>query len=416
MNNSEILQKIIQVLDNNKGQDGWTDLAVIGKPLTNVGVNYKALGYMKLRELIEEYADNIEIKRDETTHKVPVLYARNKGALQTTQTTQQVATPQPTPPVKLRPTQTPDNLMQWAWMGDFRQIVNDLKNMALKERWHYKVQNPSFPYPILSKYLTYTFFRLSKEAGKIKMTDQYAAFNTGLVNNLYEPIHALFEKNKVHGKQEWYFHEFCISGVGKAGKILASYFNPLPQRAHYFINPAELIYDSNAPEPQLNWNHIILDNVSRLPIEFLEENKPAEFLFRDTSNMSTVDKSEYFSQLGRAIENDSKKFRAIKNRFADSLSLALKRVQWNFKTAIPMYYPQSNRMSLLLPLSLLDDEIIDLALVTEKTQSGSYLGHTILPLDWAYSNARLVTRPDSDWLVAEKIETASISDIDENEE
>ncbi len=412
MNNSEILQKIIQVLDNNKGQDGWTDLAVVGKPLTDLGVNYKALGYMKLRELLEEYADNIEIKRDDTTHKVPVLYARQKGA---TQPSTQVQRPQTTIN-RPRTTQIPNNLMQWAWMGDFRQVVSDLKNMALKERWYYKVQNPAFPFPILSKYLTYTFFRLSKEQGKIKTTDQYAAFNTGLVNNLYEPIYALFEKNKVQGRQEWYFHEFCISGVGKAGKILASNFNPLPQRAHFFNNPAELIYDSNAPEPQLNWNHIILDNVSRLPIEFLEENKPADFLFRDTTGMNTVEKAEYFSQLANAIENDSKKFRAIKNRFADSLSLALKRVQWNFKTAIPMYYPQNNKMSLLLPLSLLDDEVIDLALVTEKTQSGAYLGHTILPLDWAYSNARLVTRPDSDWLVAEKIETASTTDIDENEE
>ncbi|WP_398453269.1 DUF3825 domain-containing protein [Sphingobacterium thalpophilum] len=411
MNNSEILQKIIQVLDSNKGQDGWTDLAVVGSPLTNIGVNYKALGYMKLRELLEEYAESIEIRRDETTHKVPVLYARKKASTQTIQ-----QRPKSQPLSNKRSSQIPNNLMQWAYMGDFRQIVNDLKNMALKERWFYKVQNPVFPFPILSKYLTYTFFRLSKEPGKIIMTDQYAAFNTGLVNNLYEPIYALFEKNKVQDKQEWYFHEFCISGVGKAGKILASYFNPLPQRAHFFNNPSELIYDSNAPEPQLNWNHIILDNVSRLPIEFLEENKPADFLFRDTSIMNTIDKADYFSQLAKAIENDSKKFRAIKNRFADSLQLALKRVQWNFKTAIPMYYPQNNKMSLLLPLSLLDDEIIDLALVTEKTQSGSYLGHTILPLDWAYSNARLVTRPDSDWLVAEKIETATTTEIDENEE
>jgi len=412
MNNSEIIQKIIQVLDKNKGHDGWTDLAVVGKPLTDLGVNYKALGYMKLRELLEEYADNIEIKRDDTTHKVPVLYAKQKG---TTQIASHVQKSQTTTN-RSKTTQIPNNLMQWAWMGDFRQVITDLKNIALKERWYYKVQNPAFPFPILSKYLTYTFFRLSKEQGKIKTTDQYAAFNTGLVNNLYEPIYALFEKNKVQDKQEWYFHEFCISGVGKGGKILASNFNPLPQRAHFFNNPAELIYDSNAPEPQLNWNHIILDNVSRLPIEFLEENKPTSFLFRDTSGMNTVEKADYFSQLASAIENDSKKFRAIKNRFADSLSLALKRVQWNFKTAIPMYYPQNNKMSLLLPLSLLDDEVIDLALVTEKTQSGAYLGHTILPLDWAYSNARLVTRPDSDWLVAEKIETSSTIDIEENEE
>jgi hypothetical protein len=254
---------------------------------------------------------------------------------------------------------------------------------------------------------------LSKESGKIKTTDQYAAFNTGLVNNLYEPIYALFEKNRVQGRLNWYFYEFCISGVGKAGKILASNFNPLPDRSQFFNNPTELIYDFSAPEPQMNWNHIILDNVSRLPIEFLEENKPTGFLLRDTTIMSTIEKNNYFESLSTAIEGDSKKFRAIKNRFADGLSLALKRVQWNFKTAIPMYYPFNNKMSLLLPLSLIDDEIIDLALVTEKTQSGSYLGHTILPLSWAYNNARLITRPDSDWLIAEQIETEVSNDIEE---
>ena len=132
--------------------------------------------------------------------------------------------------------------------------------------------------------------------------------------------------------------------------------------------------------------------------------------------METVEKKQYYESLAKAIQNDSKKFRAIKNRFSDSLDLALKRVEWNFKTAIPMYYPSNNKMSLLLPLSLLDDDVIDLALVTERTKSGNYLGHTILPLDWAYSNARLITRPDSDWLVADKIEVAAnIEDSEENE-
>lgn len=203
MNNSEILQKIIHVLENNKGQDGWTDLAVIGKPLTDLGVNYKALGYLKLRELLEEFRDTIEIKRDDTTYKVPVLYARQKVGGQT-QTQNISRQPQNTQQTR-RTGSIPQNLLHWAWMGDFRQVINDLKNLALNERWYYKTQNPSYPYPILSKYLIYTFFRLSKEPGKIKTTDQYAAFNTGLVNKLYEPIYALFEKNRVQGRQEWYF-------------------------------------------------------------------------------------------------------------------------------------------------------------------------------------------------------------------
>lgn len=64
-------------------------------------------------------------------------------------------------------------------------------------------------------------------------------------------------------------------------------------------------------------------------------------------------------------------------------------------------------MQLLLPLCLLSDDEVDLALAVEQTPSGSYLGHTVLPLDWAYKNARLICRPDSDWLIPKAITSES---------
>jgi hypothetical protein len=413
VNKSEILPKVLEVLYNLRQQDGWTDLARIGKPLNDLGINYKALGYLKLKEFLEEFNESIDFKAD-SSYATPVIYARQALA----KNTQLSIEPKPLNSnpnfSRIGNKQIPPRILFWAYIDDFRQTINDLKDLALKERWYYKTQDPAYPFPILAKYLNYTFYRLTKEKNKILCTERYAAFNTGLVNKLYEPIYALLEKNR-HSGQEWYFHEFCVSGVGKAGKILASNFNPLPQRAHYFKDPSELIYENNAPKPQLNWDHIILDNISRFPFELLEEYKPENFIFRDITTMSTIEKEEYYRKLAVAVENDSKKFRSIKNRLSDSLETALKRIEWNFKTAIPMYYPRTNKMSLLLPLSLIDDDVIDLALVTERTQSGNYLGHTVLPLDWAYSNARLVTRPDSDWLVAEQIETALMADSDETD-
>ena len=111
--------------------------------------------------------------------------------------------------------------------------------------------------------------------------------------------------------------------------------------------------------------------------------------------------------------DDSKTYRSLNYRIKDAVDLAVKRVQWNFKTAIPVYFPTRNQMSLLLPLSLIDDETVDIALVVERTASGSYLGHTIISLEWAYKCARLVARPDSDWLSAERIsdEQDAIDDI-----
>jgi hypothetical protein len=138
-------------------------------------------------------------------------------------------------------------------------------------------------------------------------------------------------------------------------------------------------------------------------LNFLKENVPQSFLLEDTTEMSYQNKNFYFEQFGQAIEEDARVYRFIKARLDDALRLAIKRVKWNYKTAIPMYFPTQNIMSLLLPLAMVNDNQVDIALVTEKTQSGSYLGHTILPLDWAYSNARLVCRPDRDWLIAQNI-------------
>jgi len=53
------------------------------------------------------------------------------------------------------------------------------------------------------------------------------------------------------------------------------------------------------------------------------------------------------------------------------------------------------------------------ALAVEKTPSGNYLGHTVLALDWAYKNARLICRPDSDWLDAQEIPEGQIQEDDE---
>ena len=105
----------------------------------------------------------------------------------------------------------------------------------------------------------------------------------------------------------------------------------------------------------------------------------------------------------RECEQDNRTYRRIINRVKDAVDLSIKRVSWNFKTAIPQYYPRVARLQLLLPLCLVSDERVDLALAVEKTPSGSYLGHTVLPLDWAYTNARLICRPGSDWLTPKEI-------------
>ena len=103
----------------------------------------------------------------------------------------------------------------------------------------------------------------------------------------------------------------------------------------------------------------------------------------------------------------------LKNRIDSAVAFALKKVEWNYRTAIPIYYPQKNTGFLLLPLSLVDEDRVDLALVVERQPSGAYLGQTILTLDEAYTDSRLITRPDRDWLQTEIISTTNSDDDDE---
>lgn len=100
----------------------------------------------------------------------------------------------------------------------------------------------------------------------------------------------------------------------------------------------------------------------------------------------------------------------LTTKFKNALEIALSRVAWNYKTAIPVYYVTDHKLSLLLPLALEKKGVIDVALVCEhKVDEASgvnnYVGRTIFTLQMAYNNARLITRPDSDWLMADMCTT-----------
>ena len=57
--------------------------------------------------------------------------------------------------------------------------------------------------------------RMREHAG-----EEYAAFNTGLVDQKYEYIYALFKKNTMSPQPYWYLLDFVVAGEqsGKLGK------------------------------------------------------------------------------------------------------------------------------------------------------------------------------------------------------
>jgi cold shock CspA family protein len=317
-----------------------------------------------------------------------------------------------------------DALTRWAFVPfvpfthrngrRYSSVLELLAELALKERWSLGSDpSPGREHAILESYLKFTFYRLTKEdadhqdSHKISEAQSdrtsFAAFNTGLVDRLYEPIYALFERNDRPGSQPWKFYDFCVPGQG-AGKILTAYFRPLPDPPKYFDSTSDMLLDTTQ-ELHLDIRHIVIDGIkrNRYPSLFLAEHVPEGIAWQDYGQLGLVERREYLKSFGEAVEADAKCYRSIKRRVEDAAQLAVKRTRWNFKTAIPQYYPRENEMSLLLPLAIQNDEIVDVALVISRNPLGSYQGATILPLAWAYKNARLVCRPDSDWLSPEGI-------------
>ncbi|MDQ1164606.1 cold shock CspA family protein [Flavobacterium sp. SORGH_AS 622] len=273
--------------------------------------------------------------------------------------------------IVLRDTRTA--FQKFATFEDWASSINDLATIHAQQEdgnWDY-INNKTGEFPVLESYITYTFLRLQKE-GKIKYASKnekgielkFACINTGLATIKQEEIFAYFEhkdnftnirQNDGYLKQpSWIFKCF-----DRESNRLMNNFAQKPELANYFQNAAELIYDS-AKRLIPDYEHIIDDREKRFPKEFRDLSKPQQV-----------------------------------ERVKSSIESALTRIRRNYKTAIPQYY--SDSIQLLLPLCITTAENADVALVVAN-EGEVYRANTILPLDWAYNNARLLAKPDREWL------------------
>ncbi|MEL7144360.1 MAG: DUF3825 domain-containing protein [Cyanobacteria bacterium J06573_11] len=294
------------------------------------------------------------------------------------------------------------------------QKVSELAAIALSERWYFGPQPPDdFAYPILKSYLRYTFIRLQHERKVLASTNQqYRAFNTGLLDKLLRPIYALLTASGT-AAQAWDL-SFCIPGEGLSGKALSANFATLPLAANYLKEPAKIFYHLAAGTPEVDWHHIIKDNMERLPPAFLSQYAPTNFTHRNTNTLNGSEFHAYKRAFAAALDANPASYRSIVNRLKEALSRTLLKTQLNYKTAVPTYYPNINSIDLLLPICLVEEDIADCAIVVRRADSGKYIGHTILTLRQAYNNARLICKLDEHWLTRSM--TLSQSAFEEEED
>lgn len=253
-----------------------------------------------------------------------------------------------------------------SWEHPFRELAN----MAKTEDWDFcrpEFRKANVEFPILHNYLNYTFLRLLQQDKIVYTSDGTGAcLNTGLITPDEKEIFATFDKDRRSAQEDrfndWRFQGFCDSYHKALNRFRSG--QDLPKLATYIEDASDLVLNVNY-NIEVNIAHILddPDNHDRLP-ELLRDNR--------TLALAAV----------------------------EGATLILKRkIARNYKTAIPQWYMPAGKIQLLLPLCLLQPERADLALVAEKDVGAEvYRVRTGLRMDMAYSNARLITRPDREWL------------------
>lgn len=239
-----------------------------------------------------------------------------------------------------------------------------LVGLAMKENWKYKETESEYEYPVLVNYILYTFKKLyelyeaDKNGNWLIIDDKSICFNTGLLTKNYEIIYMILEKQNNPNKP------YISSGFYKESDNQVCIYENLPRRAKFFNKIEDLIFDTDL-KIVANFEHILED----------EENK-------------------------KRIPEDIRNSPNIISILNGEIIRVKKRIDCNYKVAVPQYY--DGKLQFLLPLSLSSNpEKTDLVLAVEKISNTSYKGYTCLTMDMAYNNARQIAKPETNWLSRE---------------
>ncbi len=251
------------------------------------------------------------------------------------------------------------DIYDYMYWGDYNQQIQKLAEKALPEKWSFENKDDNY---ILKNYLKYTFNKLQDEQ-KVIETDTYCVFDTGLFSHYYEPIYAYGElyKNPAENTAKWYFKGFKDEYELGALDVVEKF----PERADYFSDPSRLVFNWHL-KVNKNYKHILddLNTSQRLPDSIKNSDRPLDML-------------------------------------KGVIDTAVQRVIANYKLAVPHYY--CNKIQLMIPLCFGKTDNPDVALVLDRMKGNYYQATTCLDMKMAYMDARLIAKPESDWLMAETI-------------
>lgn len=281
-------------------------------------------------------------------------------------------------------------IFDFALVTEWGARLQDLAALAEPERWSYLRARSQVPLPILDSYVRHTFVRLFEQE-RIQITANAACFNTGLLTHSQEQIFGVFNVAQRFndglpvgpGNKKWF-----LKGWARAGDRLLTGFPQLPELATYWDDPGDLIFNP-ALQVELNIDHIIRDNLIRFPEELGGK-------LKINGVPSEEDLASEEDEGDQPTDTESVRVPlALRNALEGAMKHSIRLAQRSYRVAVPQFH--RGHIQLLLPLYMRDADTVDLALTMEK-HGDWYRGSTVLYPDWAYRHARLLARPNSEWL------------------
>lgn len=290
-------------------------------------------------------------------------------------------------------------LMEGVHVADFHfqdfyalnTFLESVATKALTEPWRFANDTSKLQYPILKNLLEFTYYQAFRQK-KISRNEMegVVVYNTGLVTNEIQEIYVMadivpYEKPNALFKEYYTNPRVVVSGSYNFGCLVLDIPNP---PVFYDKTAKELFFDLEAASRPggilLNEAHIFGENWNRIA---------------DTMGPEALQYSSSVQLRKVAFEN------------AVRLSLRMERVR---PVVVSQVNAESGRVQFLLPVFMggyceqnIDGERVTVlpncVLVLDDTGNGYYRGSTILSLNMAYQNTRLLRRPDCFWLDPTKL-------------
>jgi hypothetical protein len=236
----------------------------------------------------------------------------------------------------------------------------------------FRAKHPSTQLPKLRNYLNYTFVRLldleSEHPGEYFMQSADGAwicFNTGLQTPHGSDLLAIFQRYlpRVGGEQkpaaDWVF-KGCYAPNDR--QYRDRFGTTFPDIAWYSTDSRDFTYDLSYHLDRDVFDHLF-DQA------------------KDRAGLSNSSDEVIRNYLHGALEN------------------LVPKIKRSYKIAVPVYYVEEKRMQLLLPFaSASNANDVSAFLVERDDKDKVYKPKTVFDLDAAYFSARLITRPDREWL------------------